>query len=331
MSVSNENVDEKLSDAVEAVVPADSLGDLFKERVKDKESRRLDEEGKEEPTEKKEKEVLKLKKPKDPKPAEDEEDSEKSIAEPKGKVSEKKEPEPKVGEDEERELEVTKLRKALADSQKWGHTNNKRLKSVVKTIASLKEQGVLTEDEFTNINELLNSDDPEVEPETVKASMSPMANLIQIANKRLGDLREFYEGDPLFDKKIAAFDLCINNSSDQEVDDIYDDLEQYEKNDLKLVKRMYQIGEKYYNEGFNEIDKAGGLKNFLTEKNSELKRLQKKIDKLEAALLDYNNYDKPTYKIDELGDTLTTEMSLDKPGDVLGSLFKERDRKKKTR
>lgn len=328
MSVTNENVDEKLNHAVEEVVPADSLGELFKDRVKDRESRKLEEQTKEEIPEKSEKEVLKIKKSKDSKPSEDKEDSKRSIVEPEVKVSDKKEPEAKVDDDEDRELEVGKLRKALNDSQKWGHTNNKRLKSVVKIVGALKEQGILTEDEFTNLNELLNSDSAEEEAEIVNVNISPMAKLVKIANNRLEDLRELYEDDPLFNKKIAAFDLCINNSSDQEIDDIYDDLETFESTPLKLVKRMYQIGERYYNEGFNEIDKAGGLKNFLFEKNTELKRLQKKIDKLESKLLEYNDHDKPTYKIDELGDTLHENVSTDKPGDVLGSLFKERDRKK---
>ena len=141
-------------------------------------------------------------------------------------------------------------------------------------------------------------------------------------------MREVFDEDPLFDKKVAAFDFFVNHASEQEKDELVEELESFDPNSLKLAKKMFQIGEKYYEENYKELDEAGGLKELVTVKNTEIKRMQRKIDKLEKELSRYNDYDKPTSRIDELGDT-PEGVSTDEPGDVLGSLIKQRDGSKK--
>jgi hypothetical protein len=238
------------------------------------------------------------------------------------KVSNKTDP--KEDEDDEREIEIAKIKKALNDSQKWGHSNNKRLKSVVKIVDSLKDQGILNDDEFNSLSSLLTSDNEPPEIEEAKSITNPLDRFINAANKRLGDLREVFEEDHLFDKKVAAFDFFVNHASEQEKDNLVEELESFDINSLKLAKKLFQIGEKYYEENYKELDEAGGLKELVTAKNTEIKRMQRKIDKLEKELSRYSDYDKPTSRIDELGDT-SENVSTVEPGNVLGSLIKQRD------
>lgn len=270
---------------------------------------------------------------------------EKEAEEPKkdeNKVAPKKESNPKVvetenkgtqkkeelDEDEVRTVELDKLKKALNDSQKWGHSNNKRLKSVTKMIASLKEEGILTEDEFVKLNDLLIQDAPEPEIEQVEESKDPFVNLIQKANTRIKDLEEISD-DPLFKNKAAVFELYIQNCTEEERENILDELEELKDTPLKLAKKMYSIAESFYNEFYKDLDSAGGIKGFVSQKNSEIQRLQKKVDKLEKKLLEYNDHDKPVSRIDELVDAEVEGVTQQKPKAILDQLFKERDHVKK--
>jgi DNA repair exonuclease SbcCD ATPase subunit len=262
---------------------------------------------------------------KEPKLDDDKESSKNTLksktSEIENKVHEKKED---LDEDEVKGVEVEKLKKALNDSQKWGHSNNKRLKSVTKMISSLKEDGAITEDEFTKLNDLLRSDAPEPEIEILEESKDPFVNLIQKANTRISDLEDISD-DPLFKNKAAAFLELLKNSSDDEKEDILDQLEEFKDNPLKLAKKMYGMAENFYNEFYKDLDASGGIKGFVSQKNSEIQRLQKKIDKLERKLLEYNDYDKPTSRIDELVDSEVAGVTTNKPKDTLDQLFKERD------
>jgi hypothetical protein len=223
--------------------------------------------------------------------------------------------------------ELEKLKKALNDSQKWGHTNNRRLKNVEKIIKSLKEREVLNDDEFSELSNLLTSDVGDEIPESVKPVKNPLDNLTQIANKKLDDLREICEEDELFDKKIASFDHYVGSCSKEEIEDLVDDLEKLKDTPLKLAKKMLSIGEAFYNDIGKDIDNAGGVKGLLSTKNAELEKMQKKIDKLEKKLAEYDDYDKPTYKVDEISDVKEHEGLTDsKPNDTLSQLFNERDR-----
>ncbi len=329
MSVENENVIENSSEQTQEQAPVSALDEIFKER----DSKKYEDNSKEDNSKELTKEVLQLKKSKDNKIIDKNVDSKKKIedesVEPENKSLSKKVIENNDDDEDDREIELGKLRKALNDSQKWGHTNNKRLKSVVKIINSLKEQEILNEEEFNNLSNLLNSDSEEPDIEVQKVSNDPLDKLILIANKRVADLAELYEDDPLFNKKVEAFDFCIKHSSEIERDEILEEISKFEGSSLKLAKKMYQIGEKYYNENYKELDEAGGLKELVAVKNSEVKRMQRKIDKLERELLQYKDYDIPKLNIDELGDTPMENLSTDKPGDVLGSLMIERDRKRR--
>lgn len=313
-------VDEKVLENSAEKEPVSVLDNLLNE----KEKRKPIVDPIEEVEKKAQKQVEQPKKQKDEKSAT--ENQKETASKPSNNTSEKKSEKVNVDEDDEREIEITKLRKALNDSQKWGHTNNKRLKSVVKIVDSLKESGILNDDEFNSLNNLLSSESepPEIEGKEVNAT--PLKKMIDKAANRLQDLKSVYE-DPLFDKKIQAFDFLIQGMTEEERDNLSDELSEIGDNDFKLVKKMYQIGEEYYNENYKELDEAGGLKELLTAKNDEIKRLQRKIDKLERKVLESNDYDTPTNKIDESADAVKPEKaSIHKPNDVLGGLLERRDR-----
>lgn len=317
MSAEENNVDEKVE--IQEQPQRSALDDLEDERN----GKKTGEPAKEEKVKPTEKEPAEPKTVKEPKSAES-----KVPAEKKEKSAETAKKVPLKDEDDEdqdpRIAETEKLKKALNDSQKWGHTNNRRLKNAVKMINLLKDEDVLSDDQFSKLHDLLHSDSDEERDQNVTLSESPISNLLQIANQRVTDLEEIYDHDELFRKKLSAFDFLIQNSSEEEIEDIADELEAFKNNPLKLVKKMYTMGENYYNEVYKELDEAGGLKLFVSEKNEEIKRLRKKLDKLEKKRLESSDYDESTnFKIDELGDT--EKATKQKPVSVLDQLEEEQE------
>jgi hypothetical protein len=325
-----------LAENIEQVIDTEpqisTLDDLIKERDGVKPEILTAEEVQEAKEKNKEVKAAKEEKQVKEKPSEDgDTEKQKKPLEPKKAENENKAPEKKesLDEDDLHDIEVEKLKKALNDSQKWGHSNNKRLKSTLKMISSLKEEGSLTDDEFSKLNDLLHSDSVEEEPIT-EVSNNPLINLSQIANKRIGDLQELYGHDPLFNKKVGAFDSYVRDASDQEIDEILEELEDLKGSPLKLAKKMFDMGETFYNNIYSGLEKSGGLRAFIDEKNSEIAKMKKKIDKLETKLLQSNDYDdKPTLKIDELSEVVTDDVTTYKPNDVLGQTMAERDRKRR--
>lgn len=227
-------------------------------------------------------------------------------------------------DDDHKNSELESIKKSLNDSRKWGHDNNRRLKSALKMLETLKEKESFTEDDFTKLNSLLTSDTAPDSAEDVNTSNDPFINLMNIANTRLDDLREIYENDEFFDHKVRAFLSAIENSSKEEISDILDEMEEIKKSPLKLAKKMYEIGDKFYKEVYESVETAGGLKAFILEKNAEVARLKKKIDSLEKKMSQSSEYDKPTFKIDELSGNVD-KTTKHRPNDGIGQLFEERD------
>ena len=85
---------------------------------------------------------------------------------------------------------------------------------------------------------------------------------------------------------------------------------------------MLSIGQAALDESYSEIQQTGGFKNYIAKKNGDIEKLQKKIDKLEKKLSQYEDYDKPRFRIDELSETEGEKPSRD----TISSLFDERDK-----
>lgn len=317
------DIDNTLDDSV--AVEESSLNDIFNNNDSKNESEEAD--------------TIDNEKPKEPKKASAEKPVEKKLEtkketeskESKAKAAEKNPSKDDDNDDDEdddvkedpRSAEIEKLKKALQDNQKWGHNNNRKLKKLVKVLNSLKEQDLLSEEEVGQLDNIMNLESEEDESNSLPISNDPLINLIQIADKRLMDLRDIYEDDPLFEKKQDAFGELINNSTQEEREDILDELEPLKNSPLKLAKKMYAMGAKFYEEFYKDIDDAGGIKGMVAKKNEELARLQKKVDKLTKRLLKFEDYDKPTHRIDELGDTTNVESKTH--ASTLEAVFAERD------
>ena len=219
--------------------------------------------------------------------------------------------------------ELEKTKKALTENQKWGRTNSQKLKAALKKVQSFTAEGTLTEAEAKDVLSLLESEvDGELEPEPYE-NLNPVQKILKVGNKELENIRK-YTDDALLDKKVRAFDFLLNNASQEEMNEILEELAELQDNPVKLAKRMLLLGEHYYDEVYKDFEESGGLKRFTEKKKSEVEKLQKKIDKLEKKLSQYEEYDKSTFRIDELSDS--DQLQEMKPKSAFDEAVQERDR-----
>jgi hypothetical protein len=288
------------------------LDDVFKERAGSRKAKTEEEKAPQAKPEKKEEPKTDAKKvePKKAIPSIDEGDED--------------DDEPSETELIKRDFEKTK--KALSETKKWAHTNSQKLKTAIKKINSLVDSEILTEAEAKELTEQLNAEGDEEHQYEASDNLPPMQKIYSSANRELENIKKYTDDENLTDK-IAAFDFFITDCDPDEREEILDELESLRGSDpLKMTKRMISLGAKYYEEVYKEFKEAGGYKKYSAQKNDEIVKLQKKVDKLTRKLSQYEEYDDPTRRIAELTDTDGAKGVEQATKDTLSQMFEERKR-----
>lgn len=219
--------------------------------------------------------------------------------------------------------ELEKTRKTLSENQKYGRQNAQKVKNALKVAQTLVSEGLLTDEEAQGLLETLQGEEEDGE-EYHKGDTHPFAPIFRTANKELENIRK-YTDDPLLQDKVDAFDYFLSVSSQEDIEEALVELKGLMDDPVKLTKKMLAIGQKAYEESYKEIKEAGGFKNYLSKKNQDVEKLQKKIDKLEKKLSQYEDFDKPRYRMGEMGDSEEGTPAKD----TITALFEERDNVKR--
>jgi hypothetical protein len=216
---------------------------------------------------------------------------------------------------------LEKNRKTILENQKYGRQNAQRLKGALKQAKILMENGALSEEEGMSLITSLESDHEE-EVETSPYDAHPFGKVLKIANTQLENLRK-YSDDDLLDDKVKAFDYFLSLASPEEVKGALEDLTELIEDPIKLTKKMLSIGKLYYDESYKDIASAGSVQNYIKQKHEEIDKLNKNIDKLTKKLAQYEDYDQPRHRINEVGESNDTPPGKRDPSD---DLFHERDK-----
>ena len=219
------------------------------------------------------------------------------------------------------QAELEKNRKTILENQKYGRQNAQRLKGALKQAKILMENGALSEEEGMSLITSLESDHEE-EVETSPYDAHPFGKVLKIANTQLENLRK-YSDDELLDDKVKAFDYFLSLASPEEVKGALEDLTELIDDPIKLTKKMLSIGKLYYDESYKDIASAGSVQNYIKQKHEEIEKLNKNIDKLTKKLAQYEDYDQPRNRINEVGESNDTPPGKRDPSD---DLFHERDK-----
>jgi hypothetical protein len=219
--------------------------------------------------------------------------------------------------------ELQKTQKRLSENQQYGRQNAQKVKKALKITQTLIGEGLLTDEEAKGLMDTLQSEGEEGE-EYHKGDAHPFAPIFRIANTELENIRK-YTDDEFLQDKVDAFDYFLSVSSKEEIEEALEELTELMDNPVKLTKKMLSIGQKAYEESYKEIKEAGGFKHYLSQKNQEVEKLRKKIDKMEKKLAQYEDFDKPRYRMDETGDSEDGKPAQD----TITALFAERDQVKR--
>jgi len=219
--------------------------------------------------------------------------------------------------------ELQKTQKRLSENQQYGRQNAQKVKNALKITRTMVSEGLLTDEEAKGLMDTLQWEGEEGE-EYHKGDAHPFAPIFKMANTELENIRK-YTDDAFLQDKVDAFDYFLSVSSKEEIEAALEELTELMDNPVKLTKKMLSMGQKAYEESYKEIKEAGGFKHYLSNKNQEVEKLRKKIDKLEKKLAQYEDFDKPRYRMDETGDGEDGKPAQD----TITALFAERDQVKR--
>jgi hypothetical protein len=244
-----------------------------------------------------------------------------------------------LSEFEALKVKLEKTEKVLAENQRYGRTNAQKVKNAQKVVQKFADDGLLTEEEAKELFGVLQADGRELpaggderEEDALSrgSALSPQASLFapifKVANKELENIRKYTDDNQLQDK-VNAFDYFLSVGSKEEVGQVLAELTELLDDPVKLAKKMLSMGQTVFEESYKHIQEAGGFKNYLAKKDQELEKRQKKIDKLEKKLLQYEDFDQPSYRIEEMGDGDEATPATD----TISTLFGERDKVKQGR
>lgn len=247
----------------------------------------------------------------DNKPEEPLKDKAPKTKEPPESTKEKTEAPEEEGEEtndtselEQLKNEAEKSKKSLLDAQKWGTKNSQKIKYALKKLNVLIENGSFTEDEekeALNLKQMLESDAeaPFEDEKSPNANQHPIDKYLNIASEKLAVMEELSDNPEVFYKKYSAFKMGLLDYKPDEIELLANELDELKGNPVKLAKKIIDIADQYYNEYYKEFEEIGGFRKIIEKRNKEEKKLKNEIDKLKKKLLNYEDFDKPKYRIGE--------------------------------
>ena len=216
--------------------------------------------------------------------------------------------------------ELARTQKRLTENQQYGRHNAQRLKQALKITQELVHEGSLSEEEALKLKGALESEISETPEDIGTSDPHPFTRILKIANQELENIRRYTE-DTSLDDKVRAFDHFLVIASPKDQEQALEELQEVLDQPLALAKKMLALGQQYQS-SYQAMKKAGGLQALLEQKDQEIAKLEKNLDKLTQKLSQYEDYDTPRYRLEDRG-PIGAEAPLK---DTVSSLFDERDR-----
>lgn len=199
--------------------------------------------------------------------------------------------------------QISKLNAKFEENQKYAREVSRKMSTISKNInQSVKElidNGDLSEENGNNLLSYLNSNELK-KPEGLRVDDEPKADPFQkfydIANPLEIQNYKAYTRDEEYLNKIMAFNAFMKESSQEEIEDIYQTLDEISNNPPELVSKMMEIGSNFLDEGYRDLIKAGSLRKYMQTQKQKTINKEKEFDSLKKKTVKYNNdYDEPTY------------------------------------
>lgn len=176
--------------------------------------------------------------------------------------------------------ELEKTKKTLKDTQRSFHEDRKKLASYKKAVEKLKEDGALLDEEAALLLDHTNFEsDPEEESEYLRYH--------KIWNQELQYMRKYASNAKEIDQNFMAFQHFVQTASQQEIQEAFADLRQYEDDEVEFTKQMLEIGRQYNEDIYSDINEVGSIRHLKAKYSKKESELQKEIDKLKKQVNKY--------------------------------------------
>lgn len=172
--------------------------------------------------------------------------------------------------------ENEKLQKTLKDTQKSFHEDRKKLSAYKKTIEKMKEEGVLLDEEATM---LLDHTRFESEPDN-NENEPVLIRYGRVWDKELEYMRKYSSNSEDINRHTLAFQHLIQSASQEEREEIFEDLARHEDDEVEFTKQMLEIGRQYNDDIYTDIHEAGSIRKLKAKFEEEKQELQKELDKV---------------------------------------------------
>lgn len=225
--------------------------------------------------------------------------------------------------------QAEKESKRLKETQKWANETKSQLSAYKRAVESMINEGVLLKDDGEALLDHLQY------KEIPDSALSEREKASKIFKEEIENIRKYGNYENL-DGHVKALDHLVENSTQEEIDDLFGDIKDLVDEDSVLfTKKILEVAANYYDEVYSDISNAGSLKNLKLEYQNELSKRDKIIDKLEKEMVKlkkrYEDYDdNPQHRIpqaggDRVGGSSGNRVSaLDDPGGFLEDFRKRK-------
>lgn len=196
-----------------------------------------------------------------------------------------------------------KSEKNLKETQKWANDLKRQVSSFKKNVEKYRDSdtSLLDEEEIQSLLAL-------VEERETPSEMIPQSQKItKIWDSEIENIRKYGNYEHL-DEHIEAINYLMANSSQDEIDDMFEDAKSIiDEDPVGFTKKVLEIGKDYYEDIYKDLKEAGNLKGLKDSFYKKEEDYKKTIDKLEKELIKlkkrYEDFDdKPNYRISHGGD-----------------------------
>jgi len=217
--------------------------------------------------------------------------NDKSSASKDGDKSHPKKEASKKNKEEDQETKYKKMEKMAYDNHRLARHERQKTTDTIKLMEELVESGDLDEETLEKLSSTLKKEfsDKSVEAfanNVVVENPHPLHKYKSMLNEDIFRTYVDVSEDAEAEKKLRAFDVYLNEASDQEIDNLEEELSKV-STPMGVLKKILSIGGNFLNDGFNEFYNYGGFREFLKSKNDLENKMQKDIDKLTKKLLRY--------------------------------------------
>lgn len=176
--------------------------------------------------------------------------------------------------------EYEKLLKSSKDTQRSFHEDRKKLAAYKKAVEKMKEDGDLLDDEAALLLDHTKYEDVPMEETTI-------IKYGRIWDKELEYMKKYAPNPQEIEQHILAFQHFLKTAPFNELEEMMQDLSQYEDDEVELTRQMLERGRQYNEDVFSDIHNAGSIRQLKTMYKERENELQKRIDKLEKKINKY--------------------------------------------